>query len=61
MVNKFPISLLFKNAVKDYKLALTLKNAAMTDIRRYRVEISAHPKPVRATLEFRVPARQTTT
>ncbi|EWS70940.1 flagellar associated protein, putative (macronuclear) [Tetrahymena thermophila SB210] len=61
LVNKLPISLLFKNAVKDFKVSLTLKNVNLTDIRRYKLEISAFPKPVRSTLEFRVPARQSTT
>ena len=36
---------------------LTLKNASKTDIRRYRVEVTANPKPIKATIEFRVPVR----
>jgi len=59
--NKFPLNLAFKNPVKDLKMILTLKNAAKTDIRIYRLEITATPKPVKATLEFRVPSRNTTT
>lgn len=59
-LNRFPVSVAFKNAVKDFKLSLTLRNATNTDIRRFRIEINVNPKPVRASLEFRVPARQST-
>jgi hypothetical protein len=34
-----------------------MKNSAKTDIRIYKLSVTAHPKPVKATLEFRVPAR----
>lgn len=59
-ISKFPIAMLFKSAVKDFKFSLTFKNENGTDIRRYRLEINVHPKPVRASLEFRVPARMVT-
>jgi len=52
---------LFKNPVRDYKLSLTLTNKDKTDIRRYRIEVTANPKPVKATLEFKVPVRNSTT
>lgn len=56
-LNRFPVSLAFKNAVKDLKFTVTLRNATNTDIRRFRMEVSVNPKPVKAQLEFRVPAR----
>eukprot|EP00825_Cyclidium_porcatum_P017017 TRINITY_DN1987_c0_g1_i2.p1 TRINITY_DN1987_c0_g1~~TRINITY_DN1987_c0_g1_i2.p1 ORF type:complete len:400 (-),score=64.28 TRINITY_DN1987_c0_g1_i2:21-1220(-) len=59
--NKFPINLCFKNPAKDSKMLLILKNSLKTDIRIYKLEITVHPKPVKATLEFRVPARKHTT
>ncbi|KAL4498636.1 hypothetical protein ABPG72_019754 [Tetrahymena utriculariae] len=60
-INKYPFQFLFKQPVKDYKFNLTFKNAQKTDIRRYRCEITVFPKPIKATLEFRVPARHSTT
>ena len=59
-VNKFPINLAFKNPFNG-KLSLTFRNAAKTEIRKYQLQITAHPKPVKAVLEFRVPARNQTT
>lgn len=46
--------------MKDYKFNITLKNSLKTDIRRYRCEMTVFPKPIKATLEFRVPARHST-
>ncbi|CAD8117028.1 unnamed protein product [Paramecium sonneborni] len=53
---KLPITYAFKNATKDFSVILTLKNKF--DIRRYKLSASVLPKIVKATLEFRVPARQ---
>ncbi|EGR30900.1 hypothetical protein IMG5_121460 [Ichthyophthirius multifiliis] len=58
---RFPLSFYFKNPVKDYKLELTLHNKAKTDIRKYRLEVTSNPKPIKAILEFKIPARQTST
>lgn len=59
--NKFPVSMCFKNPAKEARMLLTLRNTQKTDIRIYKLEVTAHPKPVKATLEFRVPARNVTT
>ena len=58
--NKFPMNLSFKNPFNG-KLTLCLRNPQKTDIRKYCINIMAHPKPVKATLEFRVPAKNITT
>ena len=58
--NKFPMNLSFKNPFNG-KLTLCLRNQQKTDIRKYCINIMAHPKPVKATLEFRVPAKNITT
>lgn len=42
-------------------MTVTLKNQQKTDIRRFKVEVTAFPKPIKAILEFRVPARNQTT
>ncbi|EGR27115.1 hypothetical protein IMG5_201370 [Ichthyophthirius multifiliis] len=59
--NQFPLNFLFKNAVKDYQLELIFQNEEKTDIRRYKLEFTSIPKPIQATLEFRVPARMSGT
>ncbi|CAD8106047.1 unnamed protein product [Paramecium primaurelia] len=53
---KLPITYAFKNATKDFNVILTLKNKF--DIRRYKLTAQVLPKVVKATLEFRIPARQ---
>jgi hypothetical protein len=51
------MSFFFKSPVKDYKLELTLHNQAKTDIRKYRIEVISNPKPIKAQIDFKIPAR----
>jgi len=59
-MNKLILGFLFKNPCKDLRLTLIMKNKEKTDIRRYRMEITVYPKPVKATIEFKVPLRNLT-
>jgi hypothetical protein len=56
--NKIPITYMFKNAVRDLVVYMTLKNADKTDVRKYRILINALPKPVKAVMEMVCPARE---
>ena len=40
---------------------ITLKNLDKTDVRRYKLLVNPLPKPVKAALEFKVPAREVIT
>jgi len=46
--NMIPITFFFKNPFKDYVGNLVIKNQQLTDVRRFRIVVSAVPKPVRA-------------
>lgn len=56
--NKLTVELAFRSPVPEYRTRLIFRNAAKTDIRIYEITIQIIPKPIQATLEFRVPARQ---
>jgi len=49
---------MFKNPYKDYRVMLVLRNANRTDVRRYKLQVTALPKPVKATLEMTAPAKE---
>ncbi|EGR27619.1 hypothetical protein IMG5_193180 [Ichthyophthirius multifiliis] len=55
--NKLALNFLFRQPVKEYKFLLVLKNAQKTDIRRYKCEVNVNPRPIKAFIEFKVPAR----
>ena len=58
--NKLPFNFLFKNPCKDLKMTLLMKNKDKSDIRKYKVEVTVFPKQVKATLEFKIPIRNST-
>lgn len=57
-MNSMPITFMFKNPFRDYRANIVLRNANRTDVRRYRLMITALPKPVKATLEMTAPAKE---
>lgn len=54
------MNLSFKNPFNG-KFTISLKNSLKTDLRKYNISIVATPKPVKISLEFRVPAKNITT
>jgi hypothetical protein len=49
----------FKVAVKEYTQIFTLINEARTDVRRLRLTVTPTPRPVKAKLLMKCPARET--
>jgi hypothetical protein len=48
----------FKTAVKDYLSHYMLINETKTDVRRIRIQVTSLPKPIKALLDFVIPARE---
>lgn len=57
--NIFTFTFHFRAAVKDYICLVTLMNENKTDVRRLRLTVTSLPKPVKATIFMKVPARET--
>ena len=53
-----PITFNFKGAVKDYFCQVILKSYDLKDVRRYSMNLTALPKPVKLVLEMKTPARE---
>ena len=56
--NKLTISLVFKTPTKDHPLRFVLKSQNKMDIRVYEFKATVLPKPIKAVLEMRCPARE---
>ncbi|EAR97253.2 flagellar associated protein (macronuclear) [Tetrahymena thermophila SB210] len=56
--NHLPLNFFFKNPFKDYISNIVIKNQQKTDVRRFKVVVTALPKAVKATLEMTAPARE---
>lgn len=47
-VNKMPLTFTFKNPVKEMPIIMTLRSSDKTDVRRYKLMVTALPKPTKA-------------
>ena len=56
--NKLPVGLMFKTATKDHPLRFILTSQNKQDIRVYEFKVTVLPKPIKAVLEMRCPARE---
>ena len=56
--NSVPVTFSFKNPFKDYIANITMKNMNKTDVRRFRLQVTSYPKPVKAILEMTASARE---
>jgi len=56
--NKLPVTLQFKTATKDHPLRFILRSQNKQDIRVYEFKVTVLPKPIKAILEMRCPARE---
>ena len=56
--NKLPINVLFKAPTKDHPLRFVARNTNGADVRLYEFKITVLPKPIKAVLEMRCPARE---
>ena len=43
VVNKLPVSILFKQPVRDYTFTIVLKNKSLTDVRIFKVLLNVIP------------------
>lgn len=43
-LNKMPLTFTFKNPVKDMPIIITLRSSDKTDVRRYKIVVTALPK-----------------
>lgn len=43
-----PLTFTFKNPVKDMPIIMTLKSQDKTDVRRFKLSVTAYPKPTKA-------------
>ena len=59
--NKLTISLIFKAPTKDHPLRFVLRSQNKMDIRVYEFKATVLPKPIKAVLEMRCPAREALT
>ncbi len=50
-----------KSAIKEGSFTVNLKNTAGTDIRKYKVMLSAISKPLRYELEMKIPSNKALT
>lgn len=57
-VNKISMALNFKVPTKDHALRFLMKSQNKLDVRLYEFKATVLPKPVKATLEMRCPARE---
>lgn len=48
----------FKIPCREYTCNITLKNPEKCDIRRYKLVVASLPKPIKASLEMMVAARE---
>lgn len=56
--NKLPITFMFKNPIREMPVTITLKSQDKTDVRRIKLLITSLPKPTKASLEVKCPARE---
>jgi hypothetical protein len=47
-VNKMPLTFTFKNPVREMPIIMTLRSSDKTDVRRYKLMVTALPKPTKA-------------
>lgn len=57
-LNQMPLIFHFKNPIRDYKCNIILKNSNLTDVRRFKLNLTSFPRPVKAVMELVAPAKE---